>query len=324
MEDWQEWQVRADQIATDLGLEVEALTATFFGDEGQEFNYRGFWPKFKDLKERVRTAPAIRLEAKLDLERRLRTIGSRAYRAQEVVYARSSERKNEVLERISSLKATAERETAPRNLRNLRRDFDRLREEFDTGSGLVPPDRQAVWDAWRDANQFAWQRLVDLWTQNEVELREALTSARQSLEKSNAQAARFALGRFFELLKTREAKQDSLNAMKAEVDAIRRETDQLEERAIAQRAPAQQMPSVPAVETWRNDLARNREAVARLSEEVSALDQQMQASTSILEHAMVRGTLVDKKRKLDELERSNRVLAQKIEQTEESPLIFSA
>jgi transposase len=54
---------------------------------------RGFWPRFRDLKERVRTAPAIRLEAKLDLERRLRSLGSRAYKAQEVVYAHSSERK---------------------------------------------------------------------------------------------------------------------------------------------------------------------------------------------------------------------------------------
>jgi hypothetical protein len=36
---------------------------------------------------------------------------------------------------------------------------------------------------------------------------------------------------------------------------------------------------------------------------------------------MVRGPLVEKKRKLAELERSNRTLEQRIEQTEESPLI---
>lgn len=324
MEDWQEWQMRADQIAADLGVEVDALAATYLADNGQDFNYRGFWPKFRDLKDRVRTAPAIRLEAKLDLERRLRTIGSQAYKAQEVVYGRSSERKTQVLERIAELRAIAGRETAPRNLRNLRRDFDRLREEFDSGIALVPPDRQAVWDAWREANQFAWQRLVDLWTENEGELREALASGRQSLEKGNGQAARQALGRFFELLKTREAKQEAVNAMKAEVDEIRREADQLDERAAAQRTPVQQMPAAPAVDGWRSDLARNREVAARLTEEVSALDQQMQASGSILEHAMVRGTLMDKKRKLGEIERSNRLLAQKIEQTEEAPLIFSA
>lgn len=320
MEEWQEWQLRADQIATDLGAEIDALGADV-ETAGDNLNFRSFWPRFRDLKERVRTAPAIRLEAKLDLERRLRAIGSRAYKAQEGAYARSGERKTDILARIADLRVTAERETSPRALRALRKDFDRLREEFDQGSLLVPPDRQAVWDAWREANQFAWQRLVEIWNENEAELRAILQTARDQLERGNAAAARQAVGRFFETLKTREAKQDAVNQLKQEIDHIRHEADQVEERAVAARTPQQQAPAVPAVDTWRSDLARNRELVARLAEDVAGIERQLQETDSILEQAMLRGPLVEKRRKLTELERSNRSLEQRIEQTEETPLI---
>jgi hypothetical protein len=321
MEEWQEWQIRADQIAKDLGSEVDALETQTTTPPGQDFNFRAFWPRFRDLKERVRTAPAIRLEAKLDLERRLRTVGARAYKAQEGAYARSAERKTEILGRIAELRATAEQETSPRALRALRKDFDRLREEFDQGTALVPPDRQAVWDAWREANQFAWQRLVDIWGENENELRAILSGARDQIERGNAQAARQAVGRFFDTLKSREAKQESVNQMKQAVDRIRQEAEQVEERAMSARAPQHQVPAVPAVETWRSDLARNREVAARLADEVAILERRMQDADSILEQAMVRGSLVEKRQKLSELERSNRTLEQRIEQTKDSPLI---
>lgn len=323
MEDWQEWQIRADQIAADLNVETDSLDADLAGG-AEAFNYRTFWPRFRDLKERVRTAPAIRLEAKLDLERRLRTIGSRAYKIQEAVQGKSGERRGEILEKIAALRSTAERETNPRSLRGLRREFDRLREEFDAGTALVPPDRQAVWDAWRDANQFAWQRLVDIWDANEAELREILTSARQQLERGNAGATRQMLGRFFDALRTREAKQAAVVAMKAEVDEIRREAEHIEERSVCQRPAQVHVLAAPVADGWRAELARNRELVARLAEDIAGLERQMKASGSILEQAMVRGTLVEKKRKLAELERSSRNLEQRIEQTEDTPLMPSA
>jgi hypothetical protein len=321
MEEWQEWQIRADQIASDLGSEVDALEAQVGTPAGEDLNFRAFWPRFRDLKERVRTAPAIRLEAKLDLERRLRGIGARAYKAQEAAYARSGERKAEILSRIADLRATAESETSPRALRALRKDFDRLREAFDQGSALVPPDRQAVWDAWRESNQFAWQRLVDIWGENEAELRAVLAGAREQLERGNAGAARQAVSRFFDLLKSREAKQEAVNQMKQEVDQIRRDAVQVEERALTSRSPQQHIPAVPAVEVWRSELARNRDLAARLADEVAALERQLRETESLLDQAMLRGPIVEKRRKLAELERSNRSLEQRIEQTEDTPLI---
>ncbi len=322
MEDWQEWQIRADQIAADLGVEVDSLEAAYLSPDLSEFNYRGFWPKFRDLKERVRTAPAIRLEPKLDLERRLRGIGSRGYKAQEQAYGRSAERKSSLLESIAELRSTAERENTPRGLRGLRKAFDLMREEFDSGVSLMPPDRQAVWDAWREANQFAWQRLVDMWSANEVELREALSAARRAVEQGKAAAGRQGVGRFFDQLKTKEVRQDAVQRMKAEADTIRRDADQLDEQAAATQRTAQQVaPTLPSADVWRSELARNRQLAERFSSEVAALELQVREVDSILEQAMLRGTLVDKKRKMNDLERTNRQLEQRIEQTEESPLI---
>ena len=320
MEDWQQWQIRADQIAESLNNDVEALDRDFFAPEA-DGNLRAFWPRFRELKEKVRTAPAIKLEAKLDLERRLRNLGSRAYKTQEQTFARSGERKEELLASIASLRTPADTLDNARDLRNLRRELDRVREQFGSGSPLVSSDRQQVWDAWREASQHVWQRLTATWDENESQLRAVLADARQQLENSNANGTRQAVVRFFDGLRTREAKQEAVVQMKAEAEGLRREADSIEQRKEVQRVAGQTVSMVPAVDTWRAELDRNREAIARLSDDVSALEKQFEESTTILEQAMVRGNLVDKKRKLTEYERSTRTLEQRIEQTEEIPLM---
>lgn len=394
MEDWQQWQIRADEIASALNKDVDALEHDFFGTE-KEVSFRAFWPRFRELKERVRVAPAIKLDDKLSLERRLRGLGSRAYKAQEATYAESGTRKNEFLSTIQALRERSESLETPRELRELRRELDGVRTQFDTGAGLVPPDRQAVWDAWRDTNQFVWQRLNDLWSQNETYLRDILAMGRQDMDRGDGQGARQAAGRFFEALRTHEAKQAAINVLKAEAEGLRREADEAtmprmpepimteyaapgrhastrnaptgEHRAQPRRSserrgsegrtrdyrnaeprhadrrsageyrtterrgaesasqPAystqQSTNAAPAVQGWRTEAERNRETMARLQSEIDVLDREFQSSESILEQAMIRGNLVDKRRKLSELERSTRTLEQRIEQAEDVPLI---
>ncbi|MDQ2742364.1 MAG: hypothetical protein M3Z66_08720, partial [Chloroflexota bacterium] len=86
--------------------------------------------------------------------------------------------------------------------------------------------------------------------------------------------------------------------------------------------PAQAQPAGSApIEGWRSEVDRNRDTIERLQSEVDSLDHEFQTSTSILEQAMIRGNLVDKRRKLSELEHSTKTLEQRIEQSEEVPLI---
>lgn len=320
MEDWQEWQIRAERIATELGAEIDTLERDFLGEEPSQ-NLRGFWPRFRDLKERVRVAPAIKLDDKLALERRLRGLGSRAYKQQEASLARSSERKAELLPRLDAVRAYAASESSPRELRGIRRDLDALRKEFDADAQLAPADRQELWEAWRSVNQFVWDRVTSRWAENETVLRGLLTGARQDLERGNANAARQNTRRFFESLKTHEAKQEVVTELKAEADAIRREADDMEERKAAARTPAMSAPAVNALDTWRTELERNRDALSRLSEEAAEIEQRVNSAPSILEQAMLKGSLVEKRKKVVELERANRRLEQRIGQTEESPLI---
>ncbi len=320
MEDWQQWQIRADAVAESLNNDVEILEKDFFSSES-DGNLRAFWPRFRELKEKVRTAPAIKLEAKLDLERRLRNLGSRAYKTQEATFAQSGGRKVELLASIASLRTPADTLDTARDLRNLRRELDRVREQFGSGTPLVSSDRQQVWDAWREASQHVWQRLTATWEQNEVQLRTILADARQQLELGNGNGTRQAVARFFEGLRTHEARQEAVIQMKAEAEGLRREADSIEQRKEVHRVASQVVNVVPTVDTWRAELDRNREAIARLSDDVSSLEKQFEESTSILDQAMVRGNLVDKKRKLTEYERSTRALEQRIEQTEEVPLM---
>lgn len=320
MEDWQEWQIRADQIAAQLGQEVAALQTDFFGD-GANPNFRSFWPRFRTLKERVRVAPAIKLEDKLNLERSLRNLGGRAYKAQEAAFAVSSDRKSELTERLARIQSESERAPAPREIRSLRRELDALRKEFDVDQNLVAADRQALWESWRSVNQQVWDLLNTQWSDNEAVLRDILVSAQQDLERGNPNAVRQQVRRFFEALRTHEAKQEAVSGLKREADELRRQADEVEERRQAVRSPGPQVPAGNPVEGWRAEVERSREALTRLEQEVGALEKQYEESSSVLQQAMVRGTLVDKRRKVSELERSKRALEQRIEQTEESPLI---
>jgi hypothetical protein len=320
MEDWQQWQIQADQVATQLNADLTSLENEYFS-ESADTTFRGFWPRFRDLKERVRIAPAIRLEDKLDLERRLRTLGSRAYKAQEGTYARSGERKAELLATIAEHRQRAESLQNPRDLRNLRRELDAVRETFDSGPPLVPADRQQVWDAWKAASQDVWSRLTSAWGENETFLRALLDSAREQFDAENWDELRRSVGRFFESLRGREARQESLNAMKTEAENMRRRADEAEEQRVSHRIASQAAQAVPTIDVWRAELKRSRDTEERLADEVATLDKQFRETSSLLEQAMVRGTLVDKKRRLAEAQRSIRTLEQRIEGAEEAPLI---
>jgi hypothetical protein len=83
----------------------------------------------------------------------------------------------------------------------------------------------------------------------------------------------------------------------------------------------QQAQAVSTIDVWRAELKKSRESEARLEEEVLALEKQYQDSGALLEQAMVRGTLVDKKRRLSEYQRTSRALEQRIEAAEEVPLM---
>jgi hypothetical protein len=108
-----------------------------------------------------------------------------------------------------------------------------------------------------------------------------------------------------------------------EANAIRNGASEVEERKAAERTASRQVSTGNPVETWKAELLRTREQISRTSQDVAVATQQFEAATSILDQAMLRGTLVDKKQKLAELERAARALEQRIEQSEESPLIHA-
>src|SRR5947209_4491798 len=251
MEDWQQWQIRADQIAVELGRDVDALQAQFF-EENDGRDMRRFWPMFRDLKERVRIAPAIRLEDKLALERRLRNLGSRAYKAQEVVFARSSERRAELVPQVESLREAADKTQSPRDLRRLRRELDRVRQQFDGDVPLSPADRQALWDTWREASQFVWDRLTDVWTKNESVLRQVLDEARQRLTDGDAAGASRGVSRFYDSLKAYEGRQETVSDLRKEAETIGRDAREAEEQRAQARTATASAPKSPPQEAWRS------------------------------------------------------------------------
>ncbi|PZS10086.1 MAG: hypothetical protein DLM70_00905 [Chloroflexi bacterium] len=321
MEDWQEWQQKADKVASQLSEEADNLERQFLSEDG-DTTLRNFWPHFRSLKERVRTAPAIRLEAKLALERRLRGLGARAYRLQTEAYARSSERKEELLTAIQELRNRAASEESPQVLRGIRRDLNPIRSSFDAPPPIAPQDRQALWEAWRDASQFVWDRLTGLWVQNESQLREVLASAKEQLSSGHQERVRGTLRQFFATLSTHEAKQDTVRELKSEAEGILREAEQIEDRRSKEQVQVRENAETP-LDRWRSQLAKVSETVTQVREEVTGVERELSEARSVLDQSVVRGTLMQKRRKLAEAERAQRDLQQRISSAEDSPMIVA-
>src|SRR5690348_14428099 len=77
----EEWERRADKFAAAATAELTELENRFW-PEPEHGSFRGFWPVVRSLNERVRIAPAIKLDDKLTLQHRINELCQRARRDQ--------------------------------------------------------------------------------------------------------------------------------------------------------------------------------------------------------------------------------------------------
>jgi hypothetical protein len=310
--DAEEWQRLADRIAAVLGAEVSALEQDFW-PEPRDGSFRAFWPRVRELNERVRIAPAIKLDDKLALQHRLNELCQRARRDQKVLQQRVVSQKQELLDAVAIASASVEDAHSIDELQEVRRDLSGLRERI---AALDPAfrreERQDLWNAWQIANQSAWERLNRLWGENERVLSALLDEAQESLRGGEPRAAKDRIKAFHAAVTERECAHRTLRALRARANGIWRDADEL-----SRQKHAAYLSNVgKRVQHWRSMREKNERTRFELARQISELEARAAAATTDVGAALVRGHLAERRRTLAEIEAADRDLARQIDAAE--------
>src|SRR4051795_3938968 len=121
-----QWERLADQAALDLGSEISQLESMFWPDvPGGSF--RSFWPKIKDLNERVRAAPAIKLDDKLRLQHQLNELCQRARMDGKRLQDERDAQERELRDALALARETLEDASSVEDIQEVRADLGAIR-----------------------------------------------------------------------------------------------------------------------------------------------------------------------------------------------------
>ena len=244
--DPKEWQRLADEVAAEVGAALDQLEADFW-PEPKDPSFRAFWPVIRAQSERVRTAPAIDIEVKLSLSARIRQLTKRARQDQEEFFKEHRQQKQDLLERVASLRERALESNDAEPVRQLRQELMNMRDEVSSVELPTRGDRQEVWDTWQAASQDVWRHLNQLWGANEASLTAILDKAQERLNSGNIRETRDLVRQFNAASHEIEASHKSLRSLRARANSLWREADD-----VARAKHEAYMAEAPEkVERWR-------------------------------------------------------------------------
>jgi hypothetical protein len=307
--DPKEWQRLADEVAAEVGSALDAIESEFW-PEPSDPSFRSFWPRIRALGDRLRTAPAIDIENKLQLLGRVRQITKRAREDQEVFFGEQRHRKQELLDRIEELRAQAIESSDPEDVRRLRQELADMRDTVSTVQMPTRGDRQEVWDSWHAATKSVWDHLSALWQANEQELSSLLDQAQSRLDRGNIREARDFVRQFNSRSHALEVSHKLVRSLRARANELWRGAEEVakaKHETFVATAPRK-------VERWKNVKGRNTQAIARLRAEIGELEANENAGG--VAAAFARAMISDKLRELGKLESTNDSLEDRIESTE--------
>lgn len=307
--DPKEWQRLADEVASEVGQALDEIETEFW-PEPSDPSFRSFWPRIRVLSDRLRNAPAIDIENKLQLLGRVRQITKRAREDQEVFFTEQRHRKQELLDRIEELRTQALDSRNPEQVRGLRQELTAM---SDTVASVPLPtrgDRQEVRDTWRTATKAVWDHLSELWKANEAQLTPLLDQAKNRLDRGNVREAREFVRQFNTLVRTLEVSHKASRNLRARANEIWRSAEE-----VAKTKHESFVASAPEkVERWRHVQGRNAHAINRLRVEIGELEANENAGG--LAAAFARAMIGDKLHELERLEATNGSLEDRIESAE--------
>jgi hypothetical protein len=305
------WEAAANRAAAELAGEVEGLEATL--QESRPRSYRVFWENLRGLQERVRHAPAIKLDDKLALQSALRHLAERARQEQKEARQAAMAARSAMLERLELIREVVAQSTTTQDLQEARADLRLLRERLEQdAAALDRASREMIWSAWQATNQAAWDALNEVWGRNEAELRELLERARGRLAANDVQGAREGVKGFHASVTDLECSHRALRDLRALAGQIWQEADAL----AKQKHAAYLEHAGKRLEQWRNARARYDHSRRAIEQELNQLRAQAERAPTDVALALLRGQIAQKEKALAEIDREEDKLVQRIEAAE--------
>lgn len=305
--DPEEWEREADQVAAQLHSRIDDLEGTL-SPEPAISDVQGFWPRVKQLNEALRTAPAIKLEDKLAVQRRLNELCHRARRQQRRLAETRKAQERELRDAIGAANEGLAAATTIEELHEIRADVALLRRRITETPKVVA---QRVWPAWQAVNQRAWEKLNAEWASNEGQLRAALDEADAALERGDVRSAKEAIKRFHAEVPRRECSHGALKVLRSRATSLWERGN-----ALGQQKHTRYLEQAARrVTYWRQQRERQQRAREAIEREILRLEAQMAAAGTDVGAALVRGQLESRRKALADLEAQERGLDERIAAT---------
>lgn len=304
-----EWEQQADRAAVELGAEVSALESAYWPDPPGK-SFRSFWPQVKDLNERVRTAPAIKLDDKLRLQHHLNELCHRARVDGKRLRDEREARERELMDALTLAGETLEDARSIDEIQEVRSYIAALRERVTAASREVRAS--ALWSRWQALNQAAWAKLNETWTANEAILRATLDEAEHLLDAGNVREAKEAIKRFHTESATHQCSHQSLRNLRAQSTGLWQRANDLGREKHARYVEH----TAKRIEQWRSVLHHHQRVRSALEREIAQLERQTSAAGTQIAAALLRGQLEQRRRELTRLETEDRDLEKRIEAAE--------
>ena len=308
-----EWQRLADEAAVRLDEEIAELENSFWSSELPQRSFRAFWTRLRDLNDRVRTAPAIKLDDKLHLQHRLGELSQRARRDQKQLKESVAQRKQELLEDIRLARDSLSEASTVEDTQEVRSDLAALRKRISASDVPFRPDeRQDIWQTWQEANQEAWDRLNQQWSVNERYLSSILDEAQQHVETGEPRLAKERVKAFHSAVSAHECSHAALRALRSRANALWRDADELGR----QRHEAYLANLGKRMDYWRRTRERNARVRTQLAAEIAELEQRATSAATDVGAALARGQLAERRRALSEIEAADESVARQMRDAE--------
>lgn len=307
-----QWQQVADEYAARMNQVISALESEFW-PHTVSGSFRTFWPRVRELNEQVRTAPAIRLEDKLALQRRLNELCQRARRDQKALQRQNAMQKQELLAAVTFARESIAEAATAEEAQQVRAELSALRQRIgELDASFRREDRQEIWNAWQGANQAAWERVNALWAANEAFLASLLDESQRRLEAGDPRAAKEQVKFFHEGARLRECSHRALRTLRGRAHSLWAEADD-----VARRKHEAYLTNVGKRLThWRAVRERHTRARADMAQQIAELEQRAASAPTDVGAALVRGQLAERRRALAAIDAADRDLQKQIDAAE--------
>lgn len=307
MEEAELWEQQADAAASALSQEIDRVEG---GWPGPTESFRSFWSSVKDLNDRIRTAPAIKLDDKLQLQHRVNELCHRARTEQRQRLEQLRELETKLGEGLDLTQETLAEAATIAAVQEVRADLALLRSQIESSSASLR--KTGLWERWQVINHAAWTKLTELWGSNETVLAATLDEADLRVQQADARGAKDTIKRFHAASSELECSHRALKSLRSRANEIWKQADNVGREKHARYLEQ----AAGRVERWRQAQARRHRQRASIEHDISVLERELDRSSSGVGQALLRGQIEERRKALVTLQSEEKELERQIETVE--------